>query len=126
MPNYSLPAYLPQLPSFAGLVPPNCSPLQAWVLSQLPFSAGPVTLNFPPLPAWSPLTALPCRVDHLQLPSLAGLIPPNCPLLLAILCRPSCVHMGAAIFDHMGAAILCIGVIVNLHITLLLDRMIKS
>ena len=30
--------------------------------------------------------------------------------------------MGAAIFDHMEAAILCVGVMVNLHITLLLDR----
>nr|KAF6322480.1 hypothetical protein mPipKuh1_008481 [Pipistrellus kuhlii] len=76
-----------------------------------------VTPNSPPLLAWSPLTALPCRLDHPQLPSLAGLMPPNCPPLLAILCQ----HRGR-IFDHMGAAILCVGVMVNLHITLLLDR----
>ncbi|KAK1331433.1 hypothetical protein QTO34_009388 [Cnephaeus nilssonii] len=41
-----------------------------------------------------------------QLPSPAGLIAHNCPPLLAILWQPSCVHMGAAIFDHMGVAIL--------------------
>ena len=29
---------------------------------------------------------------------------------------------GAAICDHMEVAILCLGVMVNLHITLLLDR----
>ena len=48
-----------------------------------------------------------------QLLSLAG------HLVVAILCP----HRGR-IFDHMGAAILilCVGVIVNLHITLLLDR----
>ncbi|KAK1338689.1 hypothetical protein QTO34_019346, partial [Cnephaeus nilssonii] len=44
----------------------------------------------------------------------------------AILWQPSCVHMGAAIFDHMGAAILCLGVTVNLHITLLLAGFRRS
>ncbi|KAK1341845.1 hypothetical protein QTO34_016596 [Cnephaeus nilssonii] len=41
---------------------------------------------------------------------LLAWVPPNCPPLLAILWQPSCVHMGVAIFDHMGAAILCVGV----------------
>ncbi|KAK1342093.1 hypothetical protein QTO34_016846 [Cnephaeus nilssonii] len=41
-----------------------------------------------------------------QVPSFAGLVPPNCPSLLAILWQPSCVHLGTAIFDYIGAAIL--------------------
>ncbi|KAK1343656.1 hypothetical protein QTO34_014209 [Cnephaeus nilssonii] len=36
------------------------------------------------------------------LTSWGGLVSPNCSPLLAILWWPSCVHMGAAIFDHMG------------------------
>ncbi|KAK1347022.1 hypothetical protein QTO34_000884 [Cnephaeus nilssonii] len=47
-----------------------------------------------------------------QLSSPAGLVAHNCPPLLAILWWPSCVHQGAAIFDHMGAVILCVGVMV--------------
>ena len=69
------------------------------------------------LPSWLPLTASSCQSDHpLTTPmpawlmsncSPASLFAPNCPPLLAILWWPSCVHMGAAIFDHMGAAIVC-------------------
>nr|KAF6392642.1 hypothetical protein mPipKuh1_007828 [Pipistrellus kuhlii] len=88
--------------------------------------------NFPSLPAWSPLTARLCRVDCLQLPSLAGLVPLNCPplqawsLSTAFPCWPSCgghlcPHRGRN-FVHSGAILLCVGVMVNLHITLLLDR----
>ena len=99
-------AGLPQLLYPAGLRP-----------NQLPFPADPVFPNFPPLLAWSSLTALLCRVDCPQLPSLVGLVPSNFHPLLAILCP-----LGGRIFDHMGAAILCVGVMVNLHITLLLFR----
>ena len=53
-------------------------------------------------------------------PSPAGLVPPNCLPLLAILWQPSCVHKGVVTFDHIGAAILCVEVMVNLHIILLL------
>ena len=67
--------------------------------------------NCPSLQAWSLSTAFPCRPGASQLPSPAG------HLVVAIFCP----HR-SRIFDHMGAAILCVGVMVNLHITLLLDR----
>ncbi|KAK1345545.1 hypothetical protein QTO34_008003 [Cnephaeus nilssonii] len=53
--------------------------------------------------AWVPGAGRKLVLDHPQLPSPAGLVPPNCPSLLAILWRPSCVHIGAAIFDDMAA-----------------------
>ena len=46
--------------------------------------------------------------------------------MLATLWWPSYVHMGEAIFDYMGAAILCVEVMVNLHITSLLYSIIPQ
>ncbi|KAK1339911.1 hypothetical protein QTO34_018472 [Cnephaeus nilssonii] len=57
-----------------------------------------------------PQLLFPAGLGSPQVPSSANLVTPNCPPLQAILWQPSCVHMGAAIFDNMGAAILCLGV----------------
>ena len=88
--------------------------MPAWLMS----NCSPASLfapNFPHLPAWSPLTVVPCRPCASQMPFPAG------HLVVAILCPHGC-----RIFDHMGVAILCVGVMVNLHITLLLDRILPT
>ena len=97
-----------RLPAF--FIVPNCFCLPAWLMS----NCSPESLfapNFPPLLAWSSPSACPCSPGPPQMLSPAG------HFVVLNLCPQE-----GKIFDHMRIATLCIGVTVNLYISLLLDR----